>query len=133
MIPYGIMTSKKWRATPTYTSAFHKYLKRQEKAFQAEIRDVIEDEILPNPLIGVQKSGDLSDFWIHKFRYKRQEYLIAYRFPDYRNNAQALRKLLGADPLAEDNIEEQIEIVAVEFEKIGSHENFYEELKSRQK
>lgn len=125
------MTSSSWRATPTYTSAFSRYLKRQDRAFQATVRDVIEDDILPNPLVGTQKAGDLSDFWVYKFRHNKQQYLMAYRFPDYKHQAQALRQLLSSSP-SEETIVEIIEI-SVEFEQLGSHENFYDELKARQK
>ncbi|MFM2328392.1 MAG: hypothetical protein RLZZ494_495 [Pseudomonadota bacterium] len=125
------MISSAWRTTPTYASAFSKYLKRQDRAFQATVRDVIEDDILPNPLVGTQKAGDLSDFWVYKFKHNKQQYLIAYRFPDYKNQAMALRKLLNTSPVVETSLE--IINISVAFEQLGSHENFYDELKVRQR
>ncbi|WP_089417526.1 type II toxin-antitoxin system RelE/ParE family toxin [Vitreoscilla filiformis] len=125
------MMSSAWRTTPTYASAFSKYLKRQDRAFQATVRDVIEDDILPNPLVGTQKAGDLSDFWVYKFKHNKQQYLIAYRFPDYKNQAMALRKLLNTSPVVETSLE--IINISVAFEQLGSHENFYDELKVRQR
>lgn len=125
------MTSSSWRAIPTYASAFSKYLKRQDRAFQATVRDVIEDDILPNPLVGTQKAGDLSDFWVYKFKHNKQQYLIAYRFPDYKNQTMALRKLLSISSVADTSLE--IIDISVAFEQLGSHENFYDELKAPQK
>ena len=51
--------------------------------------------------MGESKKGDLAGFRVHKFSYGKQKFLIAYRFQD-------------------------TEIV---FFKIGTHENFYRELK----
>ena len=51
--------------------------------------------------MGESKKGDLAGFRVHKFFYGKQKFLIAYRFQD-------------------------TEIV---FFKIGTHENFYRELK----
>jgi len=95
--------------TQNHKKPFAQFVKKQSKPFQA----VIEDEVLSicaNPEIGEQKKGDLSSIRVYKFKYQRQEYLIAYRYtPD--------------SPL------DSLEIVLIDFYKIGTHENFYTELK----
>lgn len=73
---------------------------------------VIEDEVLlirENPGIGEYKKGDLLGIQVHKFNFNQQEYLIAYRYQQESSKA--------------------IEILMVDFIKIGTHENFYSELK----
>jgi ParE-like toxin of type II bacterial toxin-antitoxin system len=72
---------------------------------------VIEDrvlEICTNPHLGESKTGDLRGILVFKFRFNRREFLIAYR----------LEKSSGA-----------IELISINFYQIGSHENFYAELK----
>jgi len=91
--------------TPNYKKPFAQFVKKQPKPFQA----VIEDEVLSicaNPEIGEQKKGDLSSIRVYKFKYQRQEYLIAYSYTL-----------------------DRLEIVLIDFYKIGTHENFYTELK----
>lgn len=119
------MASKKITVTPTYTPNFERFKKKQHKVFVAILQEVIEDEIFPNPLIGVQKGGDLVDYWIHKFTHQKKEYLIAYRFPDFKGQGDKLRELLQAKQPP--NL--TIEILHVEFTQVGPHENFYRDLK----
>ena len=83
-----------------YKSPFRKFVKKQTRPFQLAIEDEIE-KIVQNPEIGTTKKGDLSGFRIYKFIFKLQEILIAYR-------------------VTESNIV---------FYMIGSHENFYRDLK----
>jgi plasmid stabilization system protein ParE len=88
-----------------YKKPFTQFVKKQAKPFQA----AIEDEVLlicENPELGELKVGDLAGIRVYKFKFNRQEYLIAYR-----HNA------------------ETIEILLIDFYKIGTHENFYTELK----
>ncbi len=83
-----------------YKPAFIKFMKKQSRAFQL----AAEDEVLAIadvPGIGDRKKGDLAEFRVHKFKFHRQEYLIAY-------------------------VDEDKDIV---FYAIGTHENFYRELK----
>ena len=61
-----------------YKSAFRKYVKKLPRPFQLVIEDEIE-KVYKNPTIGEEKSGDLAGFRVHKFTFRRQEYLIAYR------------------------------------------------------
>ncbi len=83
-----------------YRPPFRRYVKKQSRAFQLAIEDEIEG-IVKNPDIGEVKKGDLSGFRVHKFRFQKQEYLIAYMLEDRR----------------------------IIFHMIGTHENFYRELK----
>jgi len=97
------------------TSKIHKrpfssFVKKQSKPFKMAIEDEI-DYIKSNPFSGEIKVGDLSNIRIHKFNFKKQQYLIAYSFEEYKEMTQS------------DLIKEPM------FYKIGSHENFYEELK----
>lgn len=83
-----------------YKSAFRKFVKKQSRGLQL----AIEDEtyvIIGNPHIGDAKKGDLSGFRVHKFVFQKQEYLIAYK----------------------------IQKDCIIFYLIGTHENFYRELK----
>ena len=83
-----------------YKPPFRKFVKKQTRPFQLVIEDEVEKVII-KPDIGEAKKGDLTGFRVHKFSYKNQRFLIAYRRQD-------------------------TEMV---FFKIGPHENFYRELK----
>lgn len=89
-----------------YKKPFVQFVKKQHRGFQAFIEDEV-NYICQNPTIGELKTGDLSGFNVHKFKFNRQEYLIAYAL--------------------EIGITKQI--LAIDFYKIGTHENFYSELK----
>jgi mRNA-degrading endonuclease RelE of RelBE toxin-antitoxin system len=83
-----------------YKPAFRKFVKKQPRPFQLAIEDEVET-VRMNPAIGEEKKGDLSGFKVHKFVFKKQEYLISY-------------------------IVEGKNII---FFMAGTHENFYKELK----
>jgi hypothetical protein len=83
-----------------YKSAFKKFVKKQSRGLQLAIEDETE-VIISNPYIGEAKKGDLSGFRVHKFVFQKQEYLIAYK-------------------IIKD---------CIIFYLIGTHENFYRELK----
>ena len=83
-----------------YKPPFRKFVKKQTRPFQLVIEDEVE-KILAKPEIGKSKKGDLSVFRVHKFSFKRQLFLIAYRL-----------------------MEEDIN-----FYMIGPHDNFYRDLK----
>jgi len=90
-----------------YKKPFSQFVKKQPRPFRA----IIEDEvslICEQPDIGEMKVGDLAGIRVHKFRFNRQEYLIAYHLPD---NTQA------------------VQILTIDFYQIGTHERFYEDLK----
>jgi len=79
---------------------FRKFVKKQTRSFQLMIEDEV-DRIIDNPGLGTSKKGDLADFKTHKFSYRNQIYLISYRL-------------------------RESELV---FFTVGTHENFYRELK----
>ena len=91
----------------TYKKAFAQFVKKASKPLQLAI-EIRVAEVCNNPRIGQQKLGDLRGVYVYKFRFNAQEYLMAYQF-DY---------FAGV-----------IEITWIEFCQIGSHENFYTQLK----
>ena len=89
-----------------YRKPFSQFLKTQTKVFQAIIEDEV-NEICKNNDIGEPKVGDLSGIRVYKFKFQKQEYLIAYSV----------------------NAESDVQFILIDFYKIGVHENFYDELK----
>ena len=90
-----------------YKRPFAQFVKKSRKPLQL----VIEDKVIlvcKNPELGKQKIGDLHNLFIYKFRFNSQEYLMAYKYGLNENN---------------------LEILWIDFYKIGCHENFYSELK----
>ena len=57
--------------------------------------------IAENPTIGTEKKGDLRGIYVHKFKIKTSQYLLAYRL-----------------------VSEDLELIM-----IGPHENYYRDLK----
>ena len=90
-----------------YKRLFAQYVKKAHKPLQLAIEDEIE-VVCETPDIGEAKVGDLVGIRVHKFRFSRQEYLLAYR---------ATKK---GTPL---------EFLIIDFYQVGVHENFYAELK----
>jgi mRNA-degrading endonuclease RelE of RelBE toxin-antitoxin system len=84
-----------------FTPVFRRFLKKQPLPLQLAIQDEV-DRIIADPNRGEGKKGDPAGYRVHKFRFHRQEYLIAYNADD--------EKLL--------------------FAMIGTHENFYRDLKN---
>jgi len=79
---------------------FFRYLKKVDFKFKTEIdKQVLL--ISKNPNIGEQKKGDLNEVRIHKFKHSNCLYLLAYRFVD-----------------------DELQLIM-----IGTHENFYRDLK----
>lgn len=89
-----------------YKKPFEQFVKKQPRPFQAKIEDEV-DAICGNPSSGELKVGDLANIRVYKFKHLRQEYLIAYRT----------------------TADKGIEFCSIDFYKIGTHENFYTELK----
>jgi mRNA-degrading endonuclease RelE of RelBE toxin-antitoxin system len=87
-----------------YRPPFRKFVKKQSRAFQLAIEDEVH-EVLKSPYAGETKRGDLEGITVHKFKFHRQEYLMAYAVD-------------GHD---------------VVFHMIGTHENFYRALKAYMK
>ena len=93
-----------------YKSPFRQFVKKAHKPLRLAIEDEV-DRVCEHPAIGESKKGDLAGILVHKFN--RQEYLIAYQPPaDVRIGNASL-----------------FEFLAIDFHKVGTHENFYDELK----
>ena len=86
---------------------FAQYVKKAHKPLQLVIQDEVE-VFCETPKIGEAKVGDLAGIRVHKFRFSRQEYLIAYRAP---------------------TDDAPLEFLIIDFYQVGVHENFYAELK----
>ena len=82
------------------TPTFVKNKKKLHKNQLAELDTAIK-AIYENPYIGEQKKGDLVSVFVYKCKITKQLFLIAYQFDDS-------------------------EIILL---SLGSHENFYKELK----
>lgn len=75
------------------------------KKFSKQEKEILDGEIkkiIENLLIGEEKRGDLRGVYVHKFKIKSIQYLLSYR-------------MMKAD---------------LELIMIGSHENYYRDLKS---
>ena len=79
--------------------SFEKRIKRMHRR-EKEILDQEIRSISVNPCIGEEKRGDLRGIFVHKFKIKTAEYLLAYR-------------MVGED----------LELIMV-----GPHENYYRDL-----
>lgn len=90
-----------------YKRPFMQFVKKVHKPLKLMIEDAV-NFICDNPDIGEEKVGDLAGIRIYKFRFNRQQYLIAYRPP-----AKEL----------------PVEFLVIDFYQVGTHENFYEALK----
>ena len=75
-----------------------KFAKQEKDALDKQVKRIAE-----NPSVGTEKKGDLRGVFVHKFKIKTIQYLLAYRF-------------VGDD---------------LELIMIGPHENYYRDLKSR--
>ena len=93
----------KVRAVPTFLRAVKKL-----HANQKAVADDVVKEIAAQPDAGEEKRGDLSGVFVHKFKINNQEYLLAYELLP---NKQA---------------PDEVMLLA-----LGSHENFYRNLKGR--
>ena len=97
---------------PNYKAPFARYVRKSHKPLQLAIEDAVE-EICKHPKLGELKVGDLAGIRVYKFRFNRQEFLVAYRLP------------------APERTQEEviIEWLWIDFYQVGLHENFYDELK----
>ncbi len=76
------------------------------KKFSKQEKEKLDEEIkriIEDPLAGEEKKGDLREVYIHKFKIKTIQYLLSYRM-----------------------INDGLELIM-----IGSHENYYRDLKRR--
>lgn len=86
---------------------FAQFVKKAAKPLKLAVEDAVV-AVCDNPEIGESKIGDLLGIRVYKFRFNRQDYLIAYRL---RQNDAAL------------------EFLVIDFYQVGTPENFYERLK----
>lgn len=87
--------------TPTFNKAVKKLFPRDKKAVDEAIKKIAND-----PKLGEEKKGDLAGVFVYKFKINKQEVLLSYcQMPDK---------------------EYPEEIVLL---SLGSHENFYRDLK----
>lgn len=94
-----------------YKRPFVQFVKKAHKPLKLAIEDAVED-VCADPDTGELKTGDLSGIRVYKFRFNRQQYLIAYRLP-----------------LQEAEAEAEVEFLTIDFYQVGTHENFYASLK----
>ena len=87
-----------------FSPAFRRFVKKQLPPLQLAIQDEV-DRIIVDPMIGEEKKADLTGVHVHKFKFRGQEYLIAYEAGDE----------------------------GLFFVMIGTHENFYRDLKKYQR
>lgn len=88
------------------TKQFEKTLAKLPEGLLYDVEEQIE-LVISDPTIGVQKRGDLSYLWVHKFKLNGQEVLLGYSWQQGR-----------------------LELYLLNF---GSHENFYTMMKKRRK
>ena len=83
-----------------YKPPFRKFVKKQTRPLQLAIEDEI-GKIAGRPGIGESKTGDLQGIQVHKFKFQIRTFLIAYGITES----------------------------GLLFYSIGTHENFYRDLK----
>lgn len=99
-----------------YKSPFKQFVKKAHRPLQLAIEDAV-DVVCENADIGEPKKGDLLGVLVYKFKFNRQEYLLAYR-------------VVESDDVESESLNDtKVELVAIDFYKVGGHENFYDELK----
>ena len=84
------------------TTTFAKQVKKLHSNQKSDLDEAI-NEIIANPFIGEPKKGDLAGVHVYKFKMVKQLTLLAYAFYDGENELHLLA--------------------------LGSHENFYRDLK----
>jgi len=84
------------------TTQFKKTIKKLSKQTKIIVDDEVK-KLAKEPLLGEQKKGDLDFLRVHKFKILNQQYLLGYSY--------------------------QEETVTLTLLKLGSHENFYRDIK----
>jgi mRNA-degrading endonuclease RelE of RelBE toxin-antitoxin system len=84
-----------------------RFSRSYKKLFKRELEVIHEamSAIIKKPEIGTEKSGDLSNLFVYKFKVGKSEWLLGYTF-------NSTKKILT-------------------WHSIGQHENFYRDAKSR--
>lgn len=65
---------------PDYKKPFSQFIKKAYKTLQLAIEDEVE-VVCEDPEVLEPKVGDLAGIRVHKFKFNRQDYLMAYRLP----------------------------------------------------
>jgi len=86
---------------------FAQFVKKAYKPLQLAIDDAVE-LICASPEVGEGKVGDLAGIRVYKFRFSRQEYLVAYLLPEQ---------------------EVPLQFLIIDFYQVGLRKNFCAELK----
>ena len=84
------------------TNLFKKAVKKLPKQTKIAVNDEVR-KIAKDPLLGELKKGDLDFLRVHKFKISNHQYLLGYTFNE--------------------------DIMTLTLLKLGSHENFYRDLK----
>lgn len=85
------------------TPTFKKAVKKLHQNQKTDLDEAVK-ELIKDPLLGEQKKGDLSFLRVYKFKMNKQLTLLGYSYQD--------------------------ETVTLELMALGSHENFYRDIKS---
>jgi mRNA-degrading endonuclease RelE of RelBE toxin-antitoxin system len=88
------------------TNEFAKAVKKLPKQQKADI-DAAVNVVVADPSVGEMKVGDLAGVQVYKFKLNKQEVLLAYEYSS--------------------------ETITLYLLKLGSHENFYRDLKKTEK
>jgi mRNA-degrading endonuclease YafQ of YafQ-DinJ toxin-antitoxin module len=88
------------------TAIFERTTKKPHSNQKKLLKDAIAS-IAKNPTAGEQKKGDLAGVYVHKFQMVNQFTLLAYTYEEKPNNEDSILTLLS----------------------LGTHENFYRDLK----
>lgn len=91
-------------ASVLQTPTFQKAVKKLKPSQKKDL-DLAVKDLMANPNIGEQKKGDLAFLRVHKFKMNKQLTLLGYSFDD------------GA--------------LILELMVLGSHENFYRDIKRK--
>jgi mRNA interferase RelE/StbE len=59
----------------SFKKKVRRFGKQEKRTLDNEIRKIVE-----NPTIGQEKTGDLRGVFVHKFKIRTMQYLLAYRF-----------------------------------------------------
>lgn len=85
------------------TRTFKQAVKKLTPKQKKELDEAVKI-VMNNPCIGDQKKGDLNFLWVYKFHMNNQLTLLGYSYED--------------------------EIVTLNLLAVGSHENFYRDIKN---
>ena len=100
------MSEEQYELKVYESKRFEKALSKLSEVHLKLVEDEI-DKIVAHPEVGEQKKGDLAHLRVHKFKLEKQQVLLGYSW-----------------------IEQRLDIYLLQF---GSHENFYQKVKTQRK